>query len=74
MEELFKEFDKLNTNNNFTLTIMYTKYLEWSITIIDEGNGWDDARIVSDVYDTDKATAIKKAIEKIKNYKKPIDK
>lgn len=74
MEELFKEFDKLNTNNNFTLTIMYTKYLEWSITIIDEGNGWDDVRIVSDVYDTDKATAIKKAIEKIKNYKKPIDK
>lgn len=74
MEELFKEFDKLNTNNNFTLTIMYTKYLEWSITVIDEGSGWDDARIVSDVYDKNKATAIKKAIEKIKNYKKPIDK
>lgn len=72
MEELFKEFDKLNINHNFTLTIMYTKYLEWSITIIDEGNGWEDIRIVSDVYDGDKANAVKKAIEKIKNYKRCI--
>lgn len=70
MEELFEEFDKLNINHNFTLTIMYTKYLEWSITIIDEGNGWEDIRIVSDVYDGNKENAVKKAIEKIKNYKR----
>ena len=70
MEELFEEFDKLNINHNFTLTIMYTKYLEWSITIIDEGNGWEDIRIVSDVYDGDKTKAVKKAIEKIQNYKR----
>lgn len=74
MEELFKAFDELNVNKTCTMTIMYDKYLEWSITVIDEGTGWgDDARIVSDVYDKDKSIAIKKAIEKIKNYKKPID-
>lgn len=73
MEELFKAFDELNVNHTCTITIMYDKYLEWSITVIDEGTGWGDAKIVSDVYDTDKSVAIKKAIERIKNYKKPID-
>ena len=39
MEELFKAFDELNVNKTCTMTIMYDKYLEWSITVIDEGTG-----------------------------------
>lgn len=75
MEELFKEFDKLNVNNDYTLTIMYTKYLEWSIDVVYEGNGWSDAtKIIVDAYGKDKTMVIKKVIEVLKNYKKPVDK
>ena len=64
MNELFKAFDELNVNKDYTLTIVYTKYCEWLITITRD-IGWD-SEIVVDVAGDNRPEVIKKVIENIK--------
>lgn len=64
MNELFKAFDELNVDKDYTLTIVYTKYCEWLITITHD-IGWD-SEIVVDIAGDNRLEVIEKVIENIK--------
>ena len=64
MNELFKAFDELNVNKDYTLTIVYTKYCEWLVTITHD-IGWD-SEIVVDIAGDSRLEVIEKVIENIK--------
>ena len=64
MNELFKAFDELNVDKDYTLTIVYTKYCEWLVTITHD-IGWD-SEIVVDIASDNRLEVIEKVIENIK--------
>lgn len=64
MNELFKAFDELNVDKDYTLTIVYTKYCEWLVTITHD-IGWD-SEIVVDIAGDNRLEVIEKVIENIK--------
>ena len=64
MNELFKAFDELNVDKDYTLTIVYTKYCEWLVTITHD-IGWD-SEIVVDIAGDSRLEVIEKVIENIK--------
>lgn len=64
MNELFKAFDELNVDKDYTLTIVYTKYCEWLVTITHD-IGWD-SEIVVDIAGDNRLEVIEKVIKNIK--------